>query len=203
MTGRMLDLIRACRINSAWLILQRVTRSENSAYSSSVKRVLITRWRWGVLYLFMAFNSFLFMLCPLTNRRKTGGKTEVFFEKSENIFSGIFQAAQAAKRRAWGGNPNKIPIGQNERLAKFGTVVESCSKKVAASSVWASVNTFSAASGDFAKAAAIFLPLLPTTPRKAKMTVIYGNSFLSSLHGIILAIFENAKNGRKKTGNLF
>ncbi len=96
----MLDLIRACRINSAWLILQRETRSENSAYSSSVKRVLITRWRWGVLYLFMAFNSFLFMLCPLTNRRKTGGKAEVFFEKSENIFSGIFQAAQAAKRLA-------------------------------------------------------------------------------------------------------
>lgn len=59
----------------------------------------------------------------------------MFFEKSENIFSGIFQAAQAAKRRAWGGNPNKIPIGQNERLAKFGTVVESCSKKVAAFSV--------------------------------------------------------------------
>ena len=66
------------------------------------------------------------MVCPLTNRRKTRGKAEVFFEKSENIFSGIFQAAQAAKRRAWGGNPNKIPIGQNERLAKFGTVVESC-----------------------------------------------------------------------------
>lgn len=54
----------------------------------------------------------------------------MFFEKSENIFSGIFQAAQAAKRRAWGGNPNKIPIGQNERLAKFGTVVKSCSKKL-------------------------------------------------------------------------
>ena len=41
----------------------------------------------------------------------------------------------------------------------------------------ASVNTFSAASGDFAKAAAIFLPLLPTTPRKAKMTEICGNFF--------------------------
>ena len=65
----------------------------------------------------------------------------MFFEKSENIFSGIFQAAQAAKRRAWGGNPNKIPIGQNERLAKFGTVVESCSKKVAASVVWAFADT--------------------------------------------------------------
>ena len=30
-----------------------------------------------------------------------------------------------------------------------------------------------------------------------------GNSFYPPLHGIILAIFENAKNGRKKTGNLF
>ena len=93
------------------------------------------------------------MVCPLTNRRKTGGKAEVFFEKSENIFSGIFQAAQAAKRRAWGGNPNKIPIGQNERLAKFGTVVESCSKKVAASAVWASADTLDGegwVSGNFA-----------------------------------------------------
>ncbi len=53
---RMLDLMRACRINSPWLILQRVTRLENSAYSSSFKRVLITRWRWGILYLFMAVN---------------------------------------------------------------------------------------------------------------------------------------------------
>ncbi len=30
-----------------------------------------------------------------------------------------------------------------------------------------------------------------------------GNSFYPPLHGIILAISENAKNGRKKTGNLF
>ncbi|NBI61706.1 hypothetical protein D3Z38_01160 [Clostridiales bacterium] len=127
----------------------------------------------------MAFSSFLFMVCPLTNRRKTGGKAEVFFEKSENIFSGIFQAAQAAKRRAWGGNPNKIPIGQNERLAKFGTVVESCSKKVAASAVWASADTLDGEGGVSGNFAAVFLPLLPTTPRKAKMTVICRNFFLS------------------------
>ena len=100
----------------------------------------------------------------------------MFFEKSENIFSGIFQAAQAAKRRAWGGNPNKIPAGQNERLAKFGTVVESCSKKVTASPVLASLNTFSAASGDFAKAAAIFLSLIPTNQQKGKWTLICRNS---------------------------
>ena len=30
-----------------------------------------------------------------------------------------------------------------------------------------------------------------------------GNFFLSPLHGIIPAIFQNAKNGRKKAGNLF
>ena len=46
----------ALDMDKVWLILQRVTRSENSAYSSSVKRVLITRLRWGVLYLFMAVN---------------------------------------------------------------------------------------------------------------------------------------------------
>jgi len=51
----------------------------------------------------------------------------VFLKKSEKVFAGFFQAAQAAKRRAWGGDPNKIPAGQNERLANFGTVVESCS----------------------------------------------------------------------------
>ena len=69
---------------------------------------------------------------------------------------GFFQAAQAAKRRAWGGNPNKIPIGQNERLAKFGTVVESCSKKVAASSVWAFADTFDGEGGASANFAAYF-----------------------------------------------
>ena len=80
----------------------------------------------------------------------------MFFEKSENIFSGIFQAAQAAKRRAWGGNPNKIPAGQNERLAKFGTVVESCSKKVAASAVWASADTLDGEGGVSGNFAAVF-----------------------------------------------
>ncbi len=104
--------------------------------------------------------------------------------KNPKKFLRDFSSGASRKRRAWGGNPNKIPIGQNERLAKFGTVVESCSKKAAASSVWASLNTFSAASGDFAKVTAIFLPLLPTTPRKAKMTEICGNFplFLTKPH---------------------
>ncbi len=67
----------------------------------------------------------------------------------------------------------------------------------------ASVNTFSAASWDFAKAAETLLPLIPTTPRKAKLTEICGNFSLFPLHGIIPAISENAKNEHKKTGNLF
>ena len=62
----------------------------------------------------------------------------------------------------------------------------------------ASVNTFSAANGNFAKAAAIFLPYYLQHQRKAKMTEICGNFFLSPLHGIILAIFQNAKMDAKK-----
>ncbi len=142
---------------SDWLILQRATRSENSAYSSSVKRVLITRRRCGVLYFFMGFNSFR---------------------------GWIFSSGASRKRRAWGGNPNKIPAGQIERLAKFGTVVESCSKKVTASAVWAFADTLDGEGGASANFAAVFLSLLPTTPRKAKMTEICGNFplFLTKPH---------------------
>ncbi len=56
---------------------------------------------------------------------------------------------------------------------------------------------------NFAKAAARFLPLIPTTPHKAKWAEICRNFFIFPLHGIILTIFQNSKNGRKKTGNLF
>ncbi len=69
--------------------------------------------------------------------------------------------------------------------------------------MWASADTLDGEGGASVKAVAIFLLLLPTTPRKAKLTEICGNFFLSPLHGIILTIFQNAKNGRKKTGNLF
>jgi hypothetical protein len=66
---------------------------------------------------------------------------------------------------------------------------------------------------------AAFLTLIPATPHKAKLTEICGNFFtpalhgqlavlptkkpIFSFHGIRLMIFKNAKNGRKKTGNLF
>ncbi len=105
--------------------------------------------------------------------------------------------------------------------AHFGTVVESCSKKVAASSVWASAGFSGGWGGDSANSAAVFFPLSQLrSARKiwqsfpeflfvlslqhlTKRAEIYRNSFLSPLHGIILTIFKNAKNGRKKTGNLF
>ncbi|WP_204792051.1 hypothetical protein, partial [Oscillibacter sp. CU971] len=110
------------------------------------------------MYLFIGFNSFLFMLCPFTNRRKTGGKAEAFFEKSEKIFRGFFKRRKPQKGGLGVATPTRFPQDKIERLAKFGTVVESCSKKVTDSAVWASLNTFSAASGDFAKVTAIFSP---------------------------------------------
>ena len=51
----------------------------------------------------------------------------MFFEKSEKNFSGIFQAAQAAKGGLGVATPTRFPQDKIERLAKFGTVVESCS----------------------------------------------------------------------------
>ena len=71
---------------------------------------------------------------------------------------------QAAKQGLGKALPNKIPAGQIERLAKFGTVVESCSKKVTLSA--ASIRTtipagvlaapcyISAAKGKYANSAA-------------------------------------------------
>ena len=61
----------------------------------------------------------------------------------------------------------EFPNGKIERLAKFGTVVESCSKKVAASPVWASANTLDGEGGASANFAAVFFPsLLLRTGRK-------------------------------------
>ena len=74
--------------------------------------------------------------------------------------------------------PTRFPRGKMSGNAKFGTVVESCSKKVAASSVWASADTLDGRGGDSANTAAVFLPLIPTTPRKAELTEICGNFLL-------------------------
>lgn len=81
-----------------------MTRSENSAYSSSVNRVLITRWRWGVLYLFMAVNLLSWV---------------DFFKRRKPQKGGLGVAT-----------PTRFPQDKMSRQAKFGTVVESCSKKL-------------------------------------------------------------------------
>ena len=65
--------------------------------------------------------------------------------------------------------PTRFPQDKMSRKAKFGTVVESCSKKVAASSVWAFADTPGLLGVDSANYAAVFLPLLLTTHGKANL----------------------------------
>jgi len=94
-------------------------------------RVLTTRLRCGVLYRFrMVKPPFGCAWCPLTNRRKTGCKAELFLKNPKNYFEGFFSGASRISR-VWGRHsPTRFPQGQNERKANFGTAVESCSKKV-------------------------------------------------------------------------
>ena len=179
MMGRMAAPVMACRINSAWLMLQAESRWANSAYSSSVMRVLTTRLRCGVLYRFRMVKPPFCAWCPLTNRRKTGCEAELFLKNPKKYFEGFLSGASRISR-VWGRHsPTRFPQGQNERKANFGTAVESCSKKVAAFPVWAFADTLDGEGGASANFAAVFLPLIPTTPRKAKLTEICENFFLS------------------------
>ena len=91
-------------------------------------RVLTTRLRCGVLYRFrMVKPPFGCAWCPLTNRRKTGCKAELFLKNPKNYFEGFFSGASRISR-VWGRHsPTRFPQGQNERKANFGTAVESCS----------------------------------------------------------------------------
>ncbi len=102
---------------------------------------------------------------------------------------GFFQAAQAAKGGLGVATPTRFPQDKIERLAKFGTVVESCSKKVAASSVWAFADTPGLFGVDSANYAAVFLPLLLTTHGKANLAKFPGISFR-----VFITAFD--KNGR-------
>ncbi len=61
--------------------------------------------------------------------------------------------------------------------AKFGTVVESCSKKVAASSVWASADFPGGWGGDSANSAAVFFPYILTTQRKENLAKFPENCY--------------------------
>ncbi|MEH2929729.1 hypothetical protein VSQ48_07430 [Candidatus Ventrimonas sp. KK005] len=150
----------------------------------------------------------------------------MFFEKSEKIFRGFFKRRKPQKGGLGVATPTRFPQDKIERLAKFGTVVESCSKKVAASSVWAFADTLDGEGGASASLCGdisspntynttqnkndgdlrkfLHFLFIPYTTKNLKTTKQgRGISLYPPLHGIILAIFENAKNGRKKTGNLF
>ncbi|MEY8236301.1 hypothetical protein AALA36_11270 [Lachnospiraceae bacterium 66-29] len=114
----------------------------------------------------------------------------MFFEKSEKIFRGFFKRRKPQKGGLGVATPTRFPQDKIERLAKFGTVVESCSKKLRCvvcsltirllaagllrSGETFSLNTFSAARRDFAKAAETFSPI-PTNQQKAKWTLICVN----------------------------
>ena len=136
-----------------------------SACSSSDSRVFTTWRRWGVLYFF------------------SHGVTSFRLPHDSGGISGA-----SRKSRVWGRHsPTRFPQEQIERLAKFGTVVESCSKKVAASGVFHSLLQFrrgvlaalcyiSAVKGKYANSAGGILRKslsLPTTPNRAKMTEIF------------------------------
>jgi len=110
-------------------MLQAESLSANSAYSSSVMRVLTTRLRCGVLYRFRMVKPPFCAWCPLTNRRKTGCEAELFLKNPKKYFEGFLSGASRISR-VWGRHsPTRFPQGQNERKANFGTAVESCSKK--------------------------------------------------------------------------
>ncbi len=97
----------------------------------------------------------------------------------KNFFGGFFKRRKPQKAGLGWQPQQDSPQDKIERLAKFGTVVESCSKKVAAFPVWAFADTLDGEGGASANFAAVFLPLIPTTPRKAKLTEICENFFLS------------------------
>ena len=115
-----------------------------------------------------------------------GGGGGVLFEVAGNHKDGVPPAYLGHAIRAAGGSGGASVGGVGHRLSFLWAI--SYPPFIAYNfrnpSVWDSVNTFSTASRDFAKAAAVFLPLLPTTPRKAKMTVICGNFslFLTKPH---------------------
>ena len=56
-------------------------------------------------------------------------------------------------------------------------MVESCSKKVAASSVWASADFLDGRGGDSANSAAVFFPSILTTQRKENLAKFPENSY--------------------------
>ena len=126
---------------------------------------------------------------PFTNRRKTGCKAELFLKKSphKSVQKSakscrclmLFFVCHAGDSRVWGRHsPTRFPQGQNERKANFGTAVESCSKKLPDCHSLPTA-TFSGNRNQlfYKRLRAGVLPLLPTTPQKAKMTDFPARTF--------------------------
>ena len=150
MMGRMAAPVMACRINSAWLMLQAESLSANSAYSSSVMRVLTTRLRCGVLYRFRMV------------------KTSFRLPHGCGGISGVSRIS-----RVWGRHsPTRFPQGQNERKANFGTAVESCSEKLPLSSAADFAAIYKGRCGCFRQysdcGGVSCPPLFPSTDRNGK-----------------------------------
>lgn len=73
--------------------------------------------------------------------------------------------------------PTRFPQDKMSVHANFGTVVESCSKKVAAFPVWASAGFHGGRGGASANSAAVFFPSILTTQRKENLAKSPGISY--------------------------
>ena len=132
---------------------------------------------------------------------KQGCEAELFLKNPKKYFEGFLSGASRISR-VWGRHsPTRFPQGQNERKANFGTAVESCSKKLPDCRSLATA-TFSENRNQlfykrlpdcphlllplfqkiynqlfYKRLRAGVLPLLPTTPQKAKMTDFPARTF--------------------------
>ena len=129
-------------------------------------RVLTTWLRWGVLYRFpMGINSF--HLPPFCGR---------FFK----YFLVGFSSGTSRIAGFGEGTPQQdLPKGQNRRYADFGTVVESCSKKLPLSSA-ALVCGFTGLLHQYSDCGGVFCPLFPSTEKK-NFCQLYGRHFVKYL----------------------
>ena len=130
------------------------------------------------------------------------------FEIIRKEFAGIFQAALAAIAGFGEGTPQQdLPKGQNRRYADFGTVVESCSKKLPLSSA-ALVCGYTGLLHQYSDCGGVFCPLFTTTTvKRVRFGKCSGNFLISpscSLQqsgGVVCQRF--LKMGAKKAVNLF
>ena len=104
----------------------------------------------------------------------------MFFEKSEKIFRGFFKAAQAAKGGLGVATPTRFPQDKMSRQAKFGTVVESCSKKLPLSSATL-VCGYTGLLHQYSDYSGVFCPPLTTTTVKRVRFGKRSRNFLFSL----------------------